>query len=194
MSTAAASLPGDLPAAILDRLQRTDKSARAAIRWANSTLVGPTAGGFQKAAAQIQVWLIAKRAMRVIDQSVGETYETLLWLRGLKSTIEDADDELAARVGELLPGIDSLQVTMRSLRTSIVTLRGSVASATKSPGLRTQRLTTFHKYLAVQGEAFAALEAARWAVLEREADSDVANNLVGRTFSSAADLMASLDG
>ena len=48
--------------------------------------------------------------------------------------------------------------------------------------------------LAVVTDGYRALEGARWAVLEREADSDVAAGRIGQTFTSAADLMADLGG
>lgn len=190
----AASLPVDLPGAILDRLQRIDDSGRAVIQWANTNFVAPTAGKFQKATAQIQLRLLANSAMRNIAKQTSDTLETLIWLRGMKVTIEEWDDDSAARVGELLPSIESLQETMQSLRGTIVRFKDSIASATKSPSLRTQRISAFHRYLAAQTDAYRALEAARWAVLEREADADVTAGRIGRTFTSAADMMASLDG
>jgi capsule polysaccharide export protein KpsE/RkpR len=189
----AASLPVDMPSAILDRLRRIDESGRAVIRWANTNFVAPTAGKFQRASAQIQLRLLANGAMRNIAKQTSYTLETLIWLRGMKATIEEWDDDSAARVGELLPSIESLQETMQGLRGTMVRFKDSIASATKSPSLRTQRIAAFHKYLAAQTDAYAALEAARWAVLEREADTDIAAGRIGQTFTSAADMMASLD-
>lgn len=192
MSTASASLPIDLSGAIHDRLRRIEGSARAVILWADAKFVVPTAGRFQIAAAQIQLTLVANGAMRSVSRHTSETLETVIWLRGMKATIEDSGDDLGAKVGELLPDAESLQDSMRTLRNSIVRLKDSVASVTKSPALRAQRVAAFHRYLAVQSDAYAAADAARWAILEREADADVAAGRIGRTFTSAADLLASL--
>jgi capsule polysaccharide export protein KpsE/RkpR len=192
--TAAASLPIDLSSVIVDRLRHIDNAGRAAIQWANSNFVAPTAGKFQKAAAHIQVLLLSNSAMRNITRYTSDRLETLIWLRGLKATIEESDDELAARVGELLPQIERLQATMETLRASIILLKGAIAGATKSSSLRAQRLAAFHRYLAVEADAYRALEAARWAVLEREADSDLTAGRIGETFTSAVELMASLGG
>ena len=192
MSHAAALLPVDLPSAILDRLHRIDDSGRAFIQWANNSLVAPTAGKFQKAAAQIKLTMVASSAMHTVARNTSEALETLIWLRGLRASIEESDDDLAAQLGELLPPIESLQDTMQSLRGTIVKFMDSMAGVTKSPSLRAQRVGAIHKYLAAQIDCYAALEAARWAVLEREADADVTAGRIGQTFTSAADMLASL--
>lgn len=130
--------------------------------------------------------------MHTVAKYTNEALETLIWLRGLKATIDESDDDLAARFGELLPQIESLQDTMQSLRGTIVKFKDSIAGATRSPSLRAQRVAAIHKYLAVHADGYAALEAARWAVLEREADSDITAGRIGQTFTSAADMLASL--
>lgn len=132
--------------------------------------------------------------MLTIAKYTSDELETLIWLRGMKATIEESDDDLAAGAVELLPRIETLQDTMQRLRVSIVELKDAVARATSSPSLRAQRVASFHKYLAVHTDAYAALEAARWAVLEREADTDITSGRIGQTFTSAADMMASLSG
>lgn len=192
MSDASASLPIDLSGAIHDRLRRIEESARAVILWADAKFVAPTAGKFQIAAAQMKLTLVANGAMRSVSRQTGDTLETVIWLRGVKATIEDSGDDLGAKVGELLPDVESLQDSMQRLRVSMVRLKDAVASATKSPTLRAQRVAAFHKYLAVQSDACAAIDAARWAILEREADADIAAGRTGQTFTSAADLLASL--
>lgn len=193
MSTAAASLPIDLSGAIHEGLRQIDVSARAAIQWADANFVAPTAGKFQKAAAHIQMRLVANKATRFVSRNTSDTLETLIWLRGMKATIEDSgSDDLGAEVGALLAEVESLQDRMQRLRASIVRLKDSVADATKSPTMRAQRVAAFHRYLAALSDAYAALDAARWAILEREADADVAAGRIGQTFTNAADLLASL--
>jgi hypothetical protein len=189
---AAASLPDDLSGAILDHLRQLDLSGRAVIRWANTGFVGPTAGKFQRVAANIQLTLVANSAMRQVVRNTNSALETLIWLRGMKATIEDSDDELAERIGELLPAIETLQETMQTLRVTIRELKDAIAGVTKSPSLRAQRVAVFHKYLAVEADTFAALEDARWATLEREADADILAGRVGKSYTSAAELIADL--
>ena len=132
--------------------------------------------------------------MRTIAKHRGDALETLIWQRRVKATIEESDDDLAARIGELLPHVEGLQSTMETLRGKIVSLKDNIAGATKSPSLRAQRLAAFHQYLAVLADGYRTLEGARWAVLEREADTDITAGRIGQTFTSAEDLMASLGG
>ena len=88
--------------------------------------------------------------------------------------------------------LESLQDTVQTVRGSIVDLKDSIARATRSQALRSQRTAAFHRYLAVLTDSYAASEAVRWAVLEREADADITAGRVGHTFTSAADMLASL--
>lgn len=192
--TAAASLPIDLSGAIVGRLRHIDDAGRAVIEWANTNFVAPTAGRFQKAAAHLQLALLSDRAMRQVAKHTSDALETLIWLRGLKATIEESDEDLAARIGELLPHIERLQATMETLRAVTIGLKDAVAGATKSPSHRAQRLAAFHRYLAAGADGYRALEGARWAVLEREADSDITAGRIGQRFTSAANMMARLGG
>ena len=194
MSNAAASLPIDLSGAIFDHLQRLDESGRAVIRWANASFVAPTAGSFQLAALHIRLALVSNRAVRTVSKLTSDSLENLIWLRGLKATVESGDDKLAENVGALLPRIEALQGTFESLRNSVISLRDCVTGSTTSPALRSQRFAAFQKYLAVEADVYAALEEVRWAILEREADADIEAGRIGQTFTSAADLMASLSG
>lgn len=192
MSHASALLPIDLPRVIFDRLQRIEDSGRAVIKWANATFVAPTAGRFQKAAAHAQLTLIARSATAAVAKNTSDALETLIWLRGLKATIEESDDEFAGRLGELLPRFESLQDSMETLRRSTVELKDSLAGVTRSTSMRAQRVAAFHRYLAVQTDCYAALEAVRWSILEREADADITAGRIGQTFASAAEMLASL--
>ena len=192
MSHPAALLPIDLPGAILDRLQRIDDSGRAVIRWANMTFVAPTAGMFQKAAAHARLTLIANGAVAAVAKHANDQLETLIWLRGAKAMIEESDDDLVVQLGEILPRFESLQDSMQVLREATVALKDSIAGITKSPSLRAQRIAAFHRYLAAQADSYAALEAVRWSILEREADADVTAGRIGQTFTRAADMFASL--
>lgn len=192
MSRATALPPIDLLGVILERFQRIEDSGRAVTQWANKTILAPTAGMFQKAAIHAKLTLIASRAMAEVARNTSEALEALIWLRGVKATIEESEDDLAGRLGELLPHIESLQDSLKTLRGSTDELKNSLAGVTKTPSLRAQRVAAFHRYLAAQTDRFAALEAVRWSILEREADADITAGRVGQTFTSAADMMASL--
>jgi hypothetical protein len=97
MNASNVALPPDLRSAIRDHLLRLEISSRAAIQWAQKKLVAPTSGSFQRAAAQVQLRIIAQRAMHTVTEYTRSTLETLIWLRGMKVTIEESDDDLGAR-------------------------------------------------------------------------------------------------
>jgi hypothetical protein len=193
MITTTATLPGDLSSSVLEHLRRFDTSSREVVRWAGE-FVAPTHGRLQVAAARVRIVLLTNQATRHAAKVASDLAEQVIWLRGLRATIEDSTDDFGKFAVELLEVMESLQESMRGARVAFIKMKATLANATNSPNLRAQRVAAYQRLIDLEGQAYAALEGARWAVLEREADEDVKAGRVGATYSSAADMMASLDG
>jgi hypothetical protein len=86
----------------------------------------------------------------------------------------------------MIAELEKLQQVIRDVRVTFLQLEVQV-KPTSRIGQRARGL------IDALSEVFDAVEGARWATLEREADDDIAAGRVSPAFSNAADAMAYLD-
>lgn len=133
--------------------------------------------------------VLAKYACRYVDRHTAKMADQAVWFHGVRMSIEDGaqmpvgDDETAALVASL----EKAQASIMQLREAILPLAAQFTG--RNPDSRIGR--SLKKQLLVLSDLFAALESARWAVLEREADTDIEQGRVKR-FDSVEDLLADL--
>ena len=106
--------------------------------------------------------------------------------------IEDGADLNSPR-GEapvdLIAEFERAQEALAKLRVALQKLLGQLA-----PGEKPSRLSeSLRRLMASVGAVYDAIEEARWTIMEREADDDLAAGRVGPTFANAADLITHLN-
>lgn len=184
--------PVDLPGLILEHTARIERACSSAMRRLQG-LAGAKSAGSRVAALHARQALLAESTTDYFRKTNVEFVETAIWLRGARVTIEEGTKALAQDNDVLLAGLQSTMEKIQSLRTCVLSVQPELAGASKSKHLRATRIAVVQQLAATLAEIFAALEGCRWAVLEREADDDIAAGRVSPAFTSAADAIAYLN-
>jgi hypothetical protein len=125
--------------------------------------------------------MLDRQTLRMKDQAV--------WFNGVRASIEggaELSDSQGVTSADMIAELEKLQQVIRDVRVTFLKLEAQV-KPTSRIGQRTRGL------IAALGEVFDAVEGARWAALEREADDDIAAGRVSPTFANAADAIAYLN-
>ena len=173
----ATTLPG-LTSLTVDYARRFEQRSRDGARrvgFASRVL------GFVFAPIDFLCGVLERQTLRMREQAV--------WFDGVRAKIEngaDLSDSKGVTTADMIAELEKLQEVIRDVRVTFLQLETRV-----SPQSRIREHT--RELLAALNEVFDAVEGARWATLEREADDDLAAGRISPAFSNAADAIAYLN-
>ncbi|RST47328.1 hypothetical protein [Variovorax sp. MHTC-1] len=132
---------------------------------------------------------LASAACRYIDRHTARMADQAVWFNGVKTSMEDgAKLPVSNDTEEMIAQLESAQSAVMQLREAIMKL--SVQFFGYNPESRVAR--SLKRQLVVLADLFDAIESARWAVMEREADLDIDQGKV-KYFESVDDLLSELN-
>jgi len=184
--------PPDLPGLILEHVARIERSCSQGMRRVRG-LISAKSAGLRAAVLHARIELLAVNTTDSFRKTSAECIETAIWFRGARATIEDGTMKLDEDNAPLLAALERVMEKVRELRAAVLSAQPSLSTASRSKQLRAMRIDVVQQLAATLTDVFAALEACRWAVLEREADDDIAAGRVSPAFTSAADAIAYLN-
>jgi hypothetical protein len=190
--TTAALPPIDLPGMILDHAARVEASCSEAIRQVQA-LASAKSKVMRMVVLQARLVWLADRNTVMHRKLNADFVETAIWFRGARATIEDGSMKLNEDNSVLLAGLEGVMEKTRELRAIVLDGQATLVGVSKSKSLRASRTEVVQRLAATLADLFAVLEGCRWAVLEREADDDIAAGRVSPAFTNAADAIAFLN-
>ena len=186
-SMSATTMRADLACLTIEHAQRLERRSRAdvsRVEHANAVL-GSARSVFSPIAKAL-----ASFACRYIDKHTAKWADQSVWFHGVKMSIEDggkmpvSDEE----TGLMIAKLESAQDAVMRLRQAVLPLVEQFSGYNKDS--RVAR--SLRRQLVALADLFDAIESARWAVLEREADIDIDQGKV-KSFDSVDDLIADLN-
>lgn len=175
----AQTLPAGLPALTMEHARRFERNSRDASR------VGFFTKLVRFAFAPVEFM------SNVIDGQTRRIRGQVVWFNGLRASIEDGAKLLKSEGVTVAVKLDKMADLQTSISTTHMTLAEIQLSVAK-PSPQSRINLSLHGLVAALLEVFNAVEGARWAVMEREADHDIAAGRVSLSFADADDAIAFL--
>jgi hypothetical protein len=125
-----------------------------------------------------------------VDRLTEKVTDQAVWFQGVAASLNEGTPLVEASgvsKDDLIAELERAQQTLMGLRRQLLRTEADLSSAGS-----TRIAASMRRLLAAATQAFDAVEAARWAVMERQADEDIAAGRVGPTYTNADDFMASL--
>lgn len=188
----AATFPQDLPSLAMEHMGSLQHAVDNGRTWLRK-LAGDPAGQFQHAAAQQRVDLGVNNMMAYMRKTGAEVADAAVWFRGMLGRIEDEpgilnSEDIAGLTARLVRCEDLLVEWVRDVDSA----KPVLVQASKGPALRQSRVAATEVFVRQIIDLHNLLERCRWAMLESEADADIAAGRVSQAFGSAADAIAYL--
>jgi hypothetical protein len=133
---------------------------------------------------------LASAACAYIDRHTAKIADQAVWFHGVKMSIEDGGKAHVSEddTGNMIAELEKAQGAVMQLREAILQLVGQFCSYNKESRVA----NCLKRQLVELTNLFDAIESARWAVMEFEADADIDQGKV-KHFDSVGDLLADLN-
>jgi hypothetical protein len=113
-----------------------------------------------------------------------------VWFQGAVAVVAQDVDRAIDDDGTLVPAMESFEIALLQARRNVLDMIGSLEKVGKSSDGSTR--DALRLFSTASADAFEAVQAFRWAVMEHDAEIDIALGHVSEDFTSVEDLIASL--